>query len=101
MGKRNKDETEVATSAFENVIINEDHLETLNDILKQKEELQAKKATKEAEIKEAIAALAEELNVKPADINKVLQTMAKESNTRGHINKENSILDVAKQALEH
>lgn len=100
MMSKNEDETSVATSALIDCILSKEHLKAIHDIAKQKENQEEKKKQKDSEIKEAIEALASELGVKPAEISTVVNTVLKERKKRGHIDKEEKILDIAQQAIQ-
>lgn len=63
----------------------------IDDLLDQKTILK----NKQLEIKESLAALAEELNVKPAKLNKLLSLIEKERNAFGVLAEEIELLETA------
>ena len=88
------------TSSFAEVILNEDHLASLSRIVKSKLKIEHNKKEAELQIKADVEVLASQLNVKPADINKVVATILKEEKKEGHISTESHFLDVAKQVID-
>lgn len=88
------------TSTFADIVLNEDHLASIKRIVKEKIKIERTKKESETQIKEDIDALASQLNVKAAEINKIVNIILKENKDQGHISKESHILDIAQQVLD-
>ena len=70
------------------------HRDTINDVLNQMDALE----TRKAEIRESVKALAEELETKPAAINKIIKLVKAERKLSGALESESTLLDYAIEA---